>query len=157
MNFLLRKKAHIALFLSIVSIIIVAFVVSLSRKSLQNIPIFSPKPIASASSTDPFASFFLEAKSAYVLDLSDGKILFAKNADEVLPLASLTKLVSVIVASKYLLAGTNVPIVMGDSNGLDPGETWSFDKLVDFTLVTSSNVGDKFYCFGCRRKDFNDN
>ena len=141
MNFLLRKKAHIAFILSLLAIIIVAFAVFLSKNPLQHIEILSPKSITAASSTDPFASISIEAKAAYVIDLSNGKILFSKNADEVLPLASLTKLVSVIVASKYLPAGTNVSIAVGDSNGLDPGETWSFDKLVDFTLVTSSNVG----------------
>jgi len=141
MNLFLRKKAHIAFILSVIAIIVVAFAVSLSKNPLENFEILSPKSITVASSTDPFANISVEAKAIYVLDLSNGKILFSKNADEVLPLASLTKLVSVIVASKYLPAGTNVSIAIGDSNGLDPGETWSFEKLVDFTLVTSSNVG----------------
>jgi len=58
------------------------------------------------------------AKSAYVQDLTDGKILFAKNPEAQLPLASLTKLMTVYVANKDEVAT---------------------EQESCFTLVTSSN------------------
>ena len=58
------------------------------------------------------------AKAAYVQDLTDGKILYAKNPEAQMPLASLTKLMTVYVAKKYEAAT---------------------DDEYCFTLVTSSN------------------
>ena len=142
MSFLFKKKLHIAICLSALAIVIAAF--AISRETHVGI---SVKEISStASSTDPFSGISLEAKAAYVLDLSTGKILFAKNADEVLPLASLTKLVSVIVATNFLPAKTLVPITPFDlasegDTGLLSGEKWDLDTLTRFTLVTSSNDG----------------
>lgn len=44
----------------------------------------------------------VEARSALVLDLLTNKILFEKNSREVLPLASITKIISSLVAIDYL-------------------------------------------------------
>jgi D-alanyl-D-alanine carboxypeptidase (penicillin-binding protein 5/6) len=137
MNFLIRKKVHITIGLSVAAIIIAALAVSISRKAY----VVAPFPAQTSTSTDPFAGLVLEAKAAYVLDLSTGKALFVKDESEVLPLASITKLVSAYVAGRSLPSQTSISITRGDSNGLDPGETWSLQNLLDFTLVTSSNDG----------------
>lgn len=138
MKFFIERKLHIALGLCVVAIIVAAFAISISHDTYVATPT-TTQP--NASVPDPFDGLTLEAKAVYALDLSTGNVIFSKNPDEVLPLASLTKLVSALVAGENLPPETAVPIRVGDSNGLDPGETWSLDKLIDFTLVTSSNDG----------------
>ena len=93
-----------------------------------------------------FAEMTLNAKAAYVYDLGRGKVLYEKNADEILPLASLAKLMTAYVALKEAPRGTFITINKesikeeGDT-GLYPGEKWILKKLVEFTLTTSSNDG----------------
>ena len=135
MNFLLKRKIHVLVGLSVLAILVAALAVSISRGG--RMIFFTQGQSTVATSTDPFLKLALEAKSVYIVDLTNNKVLFQKNPDEVLPLASLTKLVSVLVAGENLPPETAVPITEGDDNGLDPGETWSLDKLIDFTLVTS--------------------
>ena len=99
-----------------------------------------------SQSIDPFATVALSAKSAYVFDLKKQKVLFAKNADETLPLASIAKMMTALVASQLLAPDAVVTIDKtalaqeGDS-GLMLGEKWRFDQLLDFTLAVSSNDG----------------
>ncbi|MDP2651873.1 MAG: hypothetical protein Q8O94_01930, partial [bacterium] len=58
----------------------------------------APVVAAPAPAPDAFASIPLEAKAAIVYDLITGETLYAKNADAQLPLASLTKLLTVYAA-----------------------------------------------------------
>lgn len=94
----------------------------------------------------PFESMQLEAQSAFVFDIQDQKVLYSKNADEALPLASITKLMTALVAYEILGEKSSVSIsqdsirVDGDS-GLREGEKFSTQNLIDYTLITSSNDG----------------
>src|SRR3990167_7147597 len=47
-----------------------------------------------------FPQVSLEAKSVYVYDIRTGEVLFAQNEDKRLPLASLTKVMSALVAKE---------------------------------------------------------
>ncbi len=95
---------------------------------------------------NPYKTISLEARAAYVYDVANKKILFEKNADQVLPLASLTKIMTALVAVDLLPPTSRITIdteamkTDGDT-GLAVGETWSLKKLLDFTLVVSSNDG----------------
>lgn len=88
----------------------------------------------------------IEAKSFFVYDLNNQKVLFAKNEREKLPLASITKLITGFVAMDVLPKTTIIDIskdaIMqeGDS-GLIVGEKWKLKDLLDFCLITSSNDG----------------
>ncbi len=93
-----------------------------------------------------FPHVTLEAKSAYVYDLRTGKALFEKNADKALPLASLTKLMSALVAfdlapSHSTVSVTSTALANYGDSGLIEGERWSLKNLLDFSLLTSSNDG----------------
>jgi D-alanyl-D-alanine carboxypeptidase (penicillin-binding protein 5/6) len=95
---------------------------------------------------DPFMTAVIQAKSAYVLDIRNQKILFAKNADAILPLASIAKIMTADVASELLSSTSTVSINAADlaqdgDNGLFLNERWTFKKLLDFTLAVSSNDG----------------
>ncbi|MBX4206334.1 hypothetical protein KW784_00920 [Candidatus Parcubacteria bacterium] len=93
-----------------------------------------------------FPKVTIEAKAAYVYDLREGKELYAKNADTRLPLASVTKLMSALVASELapdfdvVKVNADALRTYGDS-GLAPGEKWTLKSLLDFSLLTSSNDG----------------
>ncbi|MEK7613895.1 MAG: serine hydrolase [Patescibacteria group bacterium] len=88
----------------------------------------------------------LIAKSAFVYDIKTSQTIFEKNADAQMPLASLTKIMTVLVASRTLPAHSEVVIEPealtpeGDSE-FTIGEVWRLQDLIDFTLITSSNDG----------------
>ncbi len=88
----------------------------------------------------------IAARAAYAYDVQSGAILFEKDSDAQLPLASLTKIMTVLTASQALTPTTTVEISKdaltpeGES-GLTVGEKWRVKDLADFTLITSSNDG----------------
>lgn len=95
---------------------------------------------------NPFEGLGIEAKSVYVFDVAKGEVLYARNENEKLPLASLTKMMTAIVATDLVPRSTVVEIdkvdigAEGDS-GLLVGEKWRMSDIIDFTLTTSSNDG----------------
>lgn len=95
---------------------------------------------------DPFASVSLIAKSAIVVDLTTGKVLYSVSPDTQLPLASLTKVATTLAVSEVLSPDAIVTIPPhqtpdGAPIRLTTGETWRLQDLIDFTLVASSNEG----------------
>jgi serine-type D-Ala-D-Ala carboxypeptidase (penicillin-binding protein 5/6) len=93
-----------------------------------------------------FPEVALRAKGAYVYDARTKAVLYAKNENERLSLASLTKLMSAVVAREISPAYGTVTVsgdalkAEGDS-GLMEDERWSLSDLLDFSLVSSSNDG----------------
>ncbi len=96
--------------------------------------------------TDAFSSVSLVGKAAIVYDLTTGKILFSKNGHAQLPLASVTKLLTVYTAVKYLGLHARIPITQSDvdvygDSGFDPGEVFTLEPLAGLTLTGSVNDG----------------
>ncbi|OHA92103.1 MAG: hypothetical protein A3J09_01240 [Candidatus Zambryskibacteria bacterium RIFCSPLOWO2_02_FULL_51_21] len=95
---------------------------------------------------NPFEKIELKAKAVYVYDVRTGEVLYAKNENLRLPLASLTKVMSALVARELSPDYAEVAIdgralaAEGDS-GLKPGEKWNLGDLLDFSLISSSNDG----------------
>jgi D-alanyl-D-alanine carboxypeptidase len=86
----------------------------------------------------------IKAQSAILYDLKSGEVLWQKDAQEPLPLASLTKLMtaSAVLASRQ--PSTRVEITPGDLSpegdwGLRPGDVLSIRDLIKLGLVASSN------------------
>ncbi|OIO32768.1 MAG: hypothetical protein COZ49_02500 [Candidatus Yonathbacteria bacterium CG_4_10_14_3_um_filter_47_65] len=95
---------------------------------------------------DPFDEIELEAIAAYVFDIRNDVSLFAHNENERLPLASVTKVMTAVIASDLIPKSTVVTVHSGDialdgDSGLHVGEQWRLSDLIDFTLTTSSNDG----------------
>lgn len=102
--------------------------------------------LAGQAVLDMFDGIEIEARSAIALDLTNGKVLYAKNPDEQRPLASLTKVMTIHVAAQVLDPDQNIKVshdavVRGESGGPNWGEEWSARDLMDYTLIASSNVG----------------
>src|SRR3989344_1275739 len=111
--------------------------------------IFSTRAFISETLTseqDPFVGLPLQAKAVFVLDCLNKTELYGRNADEVLPLASLAKVVTVLTALKNAPEGMIVAINSkalleeGDS-GLFLDEKWRLSEISKLTLVSSSNDG----------------
>ena len=88
----------------------------------------------------------IEARSAIVWDVKNQKVLFNKNADDVRPLASVTKLMTALVAYELLLPDDRVTISLDDlkaegDSGFVDGENFTMQNLMDLTLISSSNDG----------------
>jgi D-alanyl-D-alanine carboxypeptidase (penicillin-binding protein 5/6) len=87
----------------------------------------------------------LDANAALVVHLETGRVLFEKNSNVQVPIASLTKLVSVVVTTELFdmqeiisIASTSIR-VDGQKQTLYEGERMSVGDLVTMMLVESSN------------------
>ena len=95
---------------------------------------------------NPFDKIELVAHSAYVYDIRTSRVLYAKNSNERLPLASLTKVMTAVVAldttpSYSTITINRSAIMTGGDSGLRVGEKWTLRDLLDFSLTSSSNDG----------------
>jgi len=133
----IRSFLILAVVLSVFLVLSVVLGLKIERKDVS-----SPKD----TDTKPFPTVTLEAKATYVYDVRAQTILFAKNEHVRLPLASLTKMMSALVAEEASPLYGVVTIsgealrAEGDS-GLYKGEKWRLKDLLDFSLITSSNDG----------------
>lgn len=117
--------------------------------------LFSPAPLdqsatatATATSTTPnaFAHVPIEAEAAIVFDLATGETLYEKNADAQLPLASLTKLLTVYAALAALPPETLITIpdsvrLVEAPRVFSIGQMFSLSDLARLTLTASLNDG----------------
>jgi len=93
---------------------------------------------------NPFANISLEAKTAFVYDLRNQKMLFGLHEERPVPIASITKIMTALVALD-MFKPTEEIVITADAlkeegdNGLFLGEKWPLDKLIQFMLITSSN------------------
>lgn len=147
-----------------ISILIVLFLGTFIYKQfLKNKELISPLPasltifannqVSTLNLWTPFFEMFEEAtsrapivsaKSALVYDLTNEKVLFSKNPERKLPMASLTKIMTAIIAieskrqdDKYLVFSEN--LVGENSMGLTVGETLTLKELLYGLILTSGN------------------
>ncbi|MBI3572085.1 D-alanyl-D-alanine carboxypeptidase [Candidatus Kaiserbacteria bacterium] len=95
---------------------------------------------------DAFVNIPIIAKAAIVYDLALGKVLYAKNADAQLPLASLTKLLTVYAALTELSPTTQITVSSAAARAepphlFAPGDTLKLEDLARLTLTGSLNDG----------------
>lgn len=86
----------------------------------------------------------ITAKAAFVYDLATDKTLFAKNEKTRLPMASLTKIMTAIIAlenkkqnDRYIVSQNN--IVGENSMGLTTGEVLTLEELLYGLMLASGN------------------
>jgi D-alanyl-D-alanine carboxypeptidase len=93
----------------------------------------------------------LKAKAVYVWDVRSQRALYTKNPDESLPIASITKLMTALLAHELVNEDESavVPksaVTEGRSNGLSLGESFNIQALQKLALVASYN--DAAYTLG---------
>lgn len=105
-----------------------------------------PSSVASASNNN----LSLSSKSAILVDFDTGKIIFEKNANERLQVASMTKLASLSVVFDYLNKGIikendyvcvseHAGGVGGSSAFLDAGSKYKVTDLIKTVVIASAN------------------
>jgi D-alanyl-D-alanine carboxypeptidase len=98
---------------------------------------------------DAYANISLIGKAAIVYDLTNGQTLYAQDANESLPLASITKLLTLYAASGILSPSAEVTMTpqalasVNDAadNGFTIGESFTYEDIARLTLAASSNNG----------------
>ncbi|MCR4280949.1 MAG: serine hydrolase [Candidatus Kaiserbacteria bacterium] len=111
---------------------------------------------AVVTAQDSFEGLVLTAKSAIVADMLNGKVLYSKNPDIQLPLASLTKVPLMLAVSEALPLETIITIPYdtapkGSAERLAKGEKWSVKDVAGFTLIASSNAGAEILALSADR------
>jgi len=103
-------------------------------------------PVKIALYKNAFENINIQAKSAIVIDTTTGKILYERNKNFRMPLASLAKIMTAILSSEILNDDIIINIEQSDlaqegNTSLSAQEKWRFKDLLDFSLITSSNDG----------------
>ncbi len=103
-----------------------------------------------ASALDQEETFFacppqIEARGAVLIDRASGRVLYAQNADEQLPMASTTKVMTALLAlenaslDETVTAGKNASGVPGTSIYLSEGEQLTMEQMLYGLLLRSGN------------------
>ncbi|NBV77075.1 D-alanyl-D-alanine carboxypeptidase [bacterium] len=126
---------------AVLSLSLVFFVYRGSRSAES-----APQTAAALSAIEPFIAVPLIANAAIVYDVQSGTVLYERNADAQLPLASLTKVPLSFVVSQTLSPEATMAIPYGigktgQAEELRKGDIVTVQALIDYTLVASSNAG----------------
>jgi len=86
------------------------------------------------------------ARAVSIYDITENKKIYGKNDNEILPPASLAKIMAVIVALNNYHQDNVISITMDGINqtgdyGLSLNEKWKIKDLAKFTLISSANDG----------------
>lgn len=86
----------------------------------------------------------IRAESAYVWDIVGQRALYQKNPDEVMPLASITKLMTALVTYELvpdnkLVTVSSAAAAQQSGGGFAQGEVFKAKELADFALISSYN------------------
>lgn len=87
---------------------------------------------------------YVTATAVVIKDLSSGTLLYVKDPDKKVPIASTTKIMTALVAEEYfkpadVLTVKNTSLVSGSSMGLKLGEEMTFRSLLYGLLLNSGN------------------
>jgi D-alanyl-D-alanine carboxypeptidase len=93
---------------------------------------------------DAFSRVQIHGKAYIVYDIVDGTIIASKNEMTVLPLASVTKVMTAVTARLHHGKDTKITVRKesiedGFDLGLKKNQVWNLDELLKYTLVFSSN------------------
>ena len=92
----------------------------------------------------------LESKSAFLMEFDSGEVLFEKEASKRLPVASMVKMMTILIALEELDAGNvnldtmittteNASSMGGSQVFLDPYVEYSFEDLLKSVIMASAN------------------
>ncbi len=131
------KMKHITLFILILSFLLCALVVPSHAEDL---------PVAESGE----AALTLNCKSAVLMEADTGRVLFEQNADEALPPASVTKIMTLLlvmeaidsgkIALDDMVSASEYAASMGGSQVyLKVGETMTVEDMLKSVVISSAN------------------
>lgn len=91
------------------------------------------------------AEFSVQAKAAILIEAGSGRVLYEQNADERLPMASTTKIMTALIAVEHcgmeeiVTAGANASGVEGTSIYLSEGESLTMLQMLEGLMLRSGN------------------
>ncbi len=118
---------------------------------------FDPQTIAAMTGADSFvdrvadtSDFDVPCKAAYLIEEATGQVLYVKNSDDKLPMASITKIMTMLLVFEAMDRGKitindTVPISkhaysMGGSQiWAEPGEIFTVNEMLKATAISSAN------------------
>ena len=119
--------------------------------------VFSPQIMETMGGTDSFVDktatvqdFDVPCKAAFLIEEQTGRILYEKRAEETTPMASITKIMTMLLVMEALDAGKitlndTVPVSVhaysmgGSQIWLEPGEIFTVDEMLKAVAVSSAN------------------
>jgi serine-type D-Ala-D-Ala carboxypeptidase (penicillin-binding protein 5/6) len=120
------------------------------NNSISILNVETPSIVPQATTAEARATAYKETditgKAAFVWDIATQQALYAKNETDIVPLASLTKLMTALVAHELLSDTARVKInteatKQESASGLKAGAIFSQQALSDLILLASSNDG----------------
>lgn len=120
------------------------FLTSFKNNQVTTLNLWFPSLIHAESKKDDLGKLEISAKSALVYDLTINKILFEKNPNQKLPMASLTKIMTAIIALENYneedeLQVRKEDLVGENSMGLSSGEVITVEELLYGLILPSGN------------------
>jgi D-alanyl-D-alanine carboxypeptidase (penicillin-binding protein 5/6) len=147
-----KNKFPVVAQLSILGLIMVGIFGTLMLHSTKSNP---PESVAQPTITEEttkqnpvvpqkISGVNIQGAAAYVWDVKGQRALYAKNEDVQLPLASITKLMTTLLAHELVEGNTKTTVPLSaiqqeGSSGLSVGEQLSVEELNALALVSSSN------------------
>ncbi len=136
-----KKNNYIKLAAGVACFVLAAFLlVAYGPRMFTKVTVTETPTVAPPRAYDDVV---LSAEAAIVYDLVTGEVLYAKNAEAQLPLASLTKLLTVYAAAEVLkdqtITITEQSLAPEGDIGLTVGQTFTYEELAKLAMVASSN------------------
>lgn len=139
--------------LKILSVILTISLLSFSASALttENYSDDILTSLAIESNTEPVGTKLdIKAKSVILIEATTGTVLYENNADEKLAIASITKVMSILLFMEAIdkgyfnletkITASDHACSMGGSQiWLEPGETMTVDELLRATIIASAN------------------
>ncbi len=93
---------------------------------------------------NPFDTVHISAQAAAVYSIKEKRFIYTKNSDMPLALASITKLMTALVASEIgdpedIIGIPATALLTEGDSGLHVGEQWRLADLIDYMMIVSSN------------------
>ena len=154
-----KNRFPIVAQLSILAVVMLLIYVSWLLQSIEETVPLEPAPVEQIIQDNQqyplvpqkVEEVSLEATAAYVWDVNLQRPLFAKNENTPLPLASITKLMTSLLAYELVAGDETMSVPLSairqeGSSGLTAGEQMELENLSQLALVSSSN--DAAYALG---------
>jgi len=118
------------------------------------------KPVQNNETKNNLPVNAISAEAYIVGNLRTGKIIMEKNPDRVLPVASMSKLVTALVATRIYSSSTQILVtrdvtaVPPDVSGIKEGEKYTLHELLHPLLMSSSNIAGEAIASSSDRTEF---